>query len=113
MIKLSRWKKSKTFKIDTKKYSEKQWKKNSKTYEIDTKKYQRNYLKKTPIHKMESGFLLIFHYGHIYNFMLLLAYFLIFMVVAPWVRHRTPPIDLLELSVGAVVIPFLVVAAWM
>jgi hypothetical protein len=41
--------------------------------------------------------------------MLFLAYFMIFMAVALHVRHRALPIDLLELSVGAATIPFLVV----
>jgi hypothetical protein len=45
--------------------------------------------------------------------MLLLAYFMIFVAVAPQVRHRAPPIDLLELLAGAATIHFLVVAAWM
>jgi hypothetical protein len=45
--------------------------------------------------------------------MLILVYFMIFMAVAPWIRHRTPPFDLLELSVSVVVILFLVVVAWM
>jgi DDE superfamily endonuclease len=45
--------------------------------------------------------------------LLLLAFFFIFLTVRPRQRRLPPSIDLLELSVGATTLPYLVVAAWL
>ena len=44
--------------------------------------------------------------------LLLLAFFKIFLAGYPWRRWLPPPIDLLELSAGATMLSFVVIAAW-
>ena len=44
--------------------------------------------------------------------LLLLAFFKIFLAGCPRRRRLPPPIDFLELSAGATMLPFVVVAVW-